>query len=473
MAQTTLATTPAVPRGTIPARVLLIPLLVVAAAVPELMPLPQGTAMQPWLLGLALGSLVLILNSRAWLVVPLLISELSVANYVIPQWGMSLRLAVALVGLAAALPVILGAGFADPRLRRVLLPSVWLVALATVMDFVTSGSTYAIKYLRYQATQVLILVLVAAVIRRRQEVKGLAIVALLLGALGAFAAITQHYAMNVPFVPAAGDGRVGGFSDDPVALALQMLFVMVPLIGVLVAGRWRFNRLCLLLGALAILLFAGMYVSETRSGLIGLAVGLLAIGLCLRGRHRWQVLGFVVGALILYELLAGTGIIKDRYYAGASTDSSAATHDMLLQTGIAIALQNPFTGIGHQNFEEAATAELQDMTDNSSAVVTDRPHDDFLSVWLSWGIVALAAYIAIFIGSLRNYLLAVRHPDPLIRNLAIGCIGGLAAYAAHSAFHNSLDSSTLLWIYAGVSVALARLSPRAGRAPRALRAPAR
>ena len=69
---------------------------------------------------------------------------------------------------------------------------------------------------------------------------------------------------------------------------------------------------------------------------------------------------------------------------------------------------------------------------------------------------AMAAYLALFVGATKNFLAATRSADPLVRGLAVGGIGWLATYAANSAFHNYLDSSTLLWVFAGLSVVLAR-----------------
>jgi hypothetical protein len=79
---------------------------------------------------------------------------------------------------------------------------------------------------------------------------------------------------------------------------------------------------------------------------------------------------------------------------------------------------------------------------------------------MSWGIFALIAYAGIFLGTVINCLTAMRNPDQLIRGLAMGCIAGLAAYSVNSFLHNYLDSSVSLWLYAGFSVALARITAR-------------
>jgi O-antigen ligase len=169
--------------------------------------------------------------------------------------------------------------------------------------------------------------------------------------------------------------------------------------------------------------------------------------------------------VVSYFVLQGTGVIGSRYYKDASKDKSAADHMALFEVGLRVALDNPILGIGHEAFEELAveyTGEIETNQTGSgpsgvSALGSSRPHNDFLLVWMSWGIFALLAYCGIFLGALLNFAKAAGSGDPLIRGLAVAGAGGLGAYAANSFFHNYLDSSTLLWVFAGLSIALTRL----------------
>ena len=72
--------------------------------------------------------------------------------------------------------------------------------------------------------------------------------------------------------------------------------------------------------------------------------------------------------------------------------------------------------------------------------------------------LALLAYVALFVGAIVNCVAAVKSDDLLIRGLAVGTLAGVVRYGVDSAFHNYLDSSTVLWAYAGLSVALAHLA---------------
>ncbi len=457
------ATVPSARQAQRPSLRLLIPAMIATAVAISQFGLNWDRPEDGILVGLALGAFLLVPNGLAWALGPVLICELTIASYYFADYGLSLRLIVTGLALVIALPTLLHANRADPRYRRIFIPSLALLAVATVGNLLFSGSDYAIKYLRYQTLQVMALVLVALVIRQRRDLVRLLLGGLALLLVAAMVAIWQHYARG----SAPGSdlvtiwkGRSVGLGSSPVILANQLTAGLVPLLGLLVALQWKRGwRLVALLGAVLVLAL-GLYLTYTRSAPLALGPGLLAIGLCLRGQRRMLVVGGVLGAVAAFQLLAGTGLIGERYYRSAEDDNSAASHEALWQVGFAIAIDNAIIGIGHEHFEEVSLAYsgAVDANAGSESLGVERPHNDFLAVWTSWGIVAMVAYLALFVGATKNFLVATRSADPLIRGLAIGGIGWLATYAANSAFHNYLDSSTLLWIFAGLSLVLARLA---------------
>ncbi|MBI2322626.1 MAG: O-antigen ligase family protein [Chloroflexi bacterium] len=423
------------------------------------------------LLGLVAGSFALVVSSPVWALAPILFTELTLPGQMIESLGVSLRLVVVLSAATMTVFVVARCGlFGDGRARRVLLPALILIALATLGNALSSDADYVLKYFRYQIVQLVTLVLAAALLRDRSDLKRLAVFALTIGLASAGSAIWQHYdresAIYGPASPlyvAGWKGRVLGLTESPVMLANDLIFILLPLLGLLAVSPLRLDRTRALLLAAAFVLGAGLYFTYTRSAVAGVAAGLAAIGLCLKGDRRKIILGVVVLVFVLFELLRGTGLIGYRYYRDASNDNSAASREALRAVGIAIALDNSLVGIGRDNFERMAVeygddVELDELAlRGEKAIGRERPHNDFLGVWASWGLPALVAYLAMFIGTLANYLAAARRADRLVRGLAIGCVGGLVAYGLNSAYHNSLDSSTYLFMYAGLSIALARL----------------
>ncbi len=457
---------------TTPLRTLALLFLVLVAAVAFALP-NEKYPYVPWLLGITFSSLALLPNSRAWPLASILIAELSLSSYTVAEVGMSLRFLVVVASLGVSLPIVLRRRELAHRkmLRRVLVPSIALVVLATGVNLLTSESEYVIQYLRYQSVQVLGLAVAAAVVSSRQDLKRIALVALTIGLVAAVASLWQHFATQTaiygnatPEAVKGWKGRTIGLSDSPVIFAHQMTFVLMPLLGVLVTGPIRRDRTRMLLCGAVVLLAAGLNFSYTRSAVFAIGPGLILMGLYLKGRLRAVLLGSVVAAFVLFQLLEGTGLIGSRYYKDASEDRSAASHEALWDVGLAVALDNAVLGIGHEHFEAVsveyldALAEDPDSVGGSGSVGQERPHNDWLSVWISWGILALVAYVALFIGILRNLAVAAGSSDPLIRGLAVGGAGALATYAVNSAYHNYMDSNILLWIFAGLSAALARLS---------------
>jgi O-antigen ligase len=428
--------------------------------------------MVPFLVGAAAGCLVLVPNSPAWVLAPLLITELALFNYSIEPTGLSLRLALVLAGMVLTIGTVVRNGrLADPRFRRVVLPSLAFVLAATLINGLFSGSDYVFKYFRYQASQLMTLVLAACVLRDRRDVRRVVAVALALGLASALAAVWQHYdpesavyGMADIFWLRGWRGRALGLSDGPVTLANNMTSVLLPLLGFVVAGLLPRGGLRRLVYGALLVLCAGMYVSYTRSALLATGAGLAAMALYLRGSRRLLLLGALVGLVVVYLAALHWGLVGARYSKNANNDRSAASHEALWSVGLAVAMDHPALGIGHEHFEEVST-EYRDVAEDATgergaiAIGKERPHNDFLSVVISWGSATLACYLLVIVGALRNFAIAARNEDGLVRGLAVGCAGGLATYAADSAFHNYLDSSSALWLYAGLSVALARLPP--------------
>jgi len=212
-----------------------------------------------------------------------------------------------------------------------------------------------------------------------------------------------------------------------------------------------------------------LYFTFTRSGIYSLAPGLLLIFLMMKGRSKMALLlvVLIVGAAFLYFVEASD---NNRYSQGFGEDTSATGRLVLWQAGVKVASDNPVIGIGRDNFEKESLkyasvidTELMATQDAGVALGQYEAHNDFITVWASYGTVALLVYLWLFVGAFRNFRDAYRRSrSRFIKGLAVGCIGALAAYIVNAATHNVMDSSMLLWILCGLSIATAKiaLSPR-------------
>ncbi|MPZ15412.1 MAG: hypothetical protein GEU73_13475 [Chloroflexi bacterium] len=451
-----------------PLPVALIPGALVGVAVSVLRADADRPVVTLMLAGIA-SAFALGLYTSAGIVVPLLATDLVLPGYIVPDLGMSLRLALALATLFLAIPVILGRRPWEGAIgRSVFLPAAAFFAAVTLGNGFHSDPSYVFTYLRYTGVLLVTLLVVAAAVRTRRDLTVVSWSVVIVGITSALVAIWQHYDPGTGIYGAAlatvqaWSGRSMGLAGSPVDLANSMAFVLTPLLGLLMVGPIRADRPRLLLVGATLLIAIALNFSYTRSTVLGIGAGIAAMALFVPGLRRVFGIGAVVLGLLLFQLFEGTGIIGDRYYRGAGEDVSAATHEMLWEVDLNIALDHPWLGVGHTTFEDLAAQYANGLAGPESAALTEGqdPHNDFLNVWLSWGIFALIPYVAVMIGALLNCVRAMRSEDLLVRGLAVGCAGGLVRYAVDSSFHNLLDSSTTLWILVGLSVALAYIAAR-------------
>jgi O-antigen ligase len=436
------------------------------------------TPLQALVLAIIGGTIPLVANHPGWIIVPVVLVDLSLADDRVPGLGMSLRLLITLVATLLAFLVLirqrspleaLGEGAA----RTVMLPTLLFVGVSTVINLLFSDLAFVVQYLRYQVVLVTTLALVIVLIRDRRALTIAATAMLLMAVLSSVVAMGQRvggsfalYAAVPSSVVLVFGERVFGLSGSPVTLANNLVQVAVPALGFLaVAWSDRLRlRLPLLLATASILV--GVYLTTTRSALIAAGVGVVVIVALVDRQRQFALSSICVIVALVFAVALGVGLIDQRFMEGAEEDKSAASHVAIMQVAFAVALDNMVLGIGREHFEEVSRAYMSEVAVGSSgqaqragqgAVGTLRPHNDFLEVWSSWGMFGLATYVGVFIGALQNFLIARRSPDPLVRGMAVGGAAGLIAYGLNSAFHNYLDSSVILWCYAGLSAAVASI----------------
>jgi O-antigen ligase len=267
------------------------------------------------------------------------------------------------------------------------------------------------------------------------------------------------------------DLRSLGLAENPIYLTSDLLFVAFPIIGVLLtrAVNERTAR-CL---AVVLLTFSiALLFTETRSWVTSAAPAVAAMAFALRGRAGKE--------LVILLLIAALGfwywadLAGSRYALGPESDSSAATRPVLWNAAFNIALDHPILGIGHGEAFQELSPEYAGTIDPAllarqnagDALGQFAPHNDFLTVWVSFGTVALLFYLLLLGYLWNNFWSASRRlRDPMLRGIALGGLGALVAYVANSLFHNLLDSTLTLWLLAGLSVGMVRFADQQEEAP--------
>ncbi len=412
---------------------------------------------------------LLLLKRPVWAVASLVVGQLTSSDYMlnVGSTAISARLLWAVLVFALFIPLLAQRGITLGRgAKRILLPALVFFTLATLSNWVNTDIAYTIKYLRQAITSLVILLVVPVVIFDRKDIKILASVTLLTAFASAVVAVMQHYSFRgLPvytlYPGAFAQGRSLGLTESPIHLNYDLPLVLLLMLGVyLIGGLGRRGKMMLAL--IALVMAAATYFTYTRSAVLALGIGALSIALLLKGRLRLELLLLLIllgGIFWYYADLRG-----NRYSLLFEGDTgSAASRVVLWQAGVAMARDNPLLGVGYDQFIEQsgayASAVSATYLEMGGSLGKQQIHNDFLRVLVSFGLPALLAFLALLLGTFLNYLEAFRRArDNLIRGLSLGAIGALAAYTVNAATHNLMDSVFLLWILAGLSIAIVRLA---------------
>jgi O-antigen ligase len=434
--------------------------------------------------------LILGIRRPVWILAALMVSELTIANYMWEFGGsrISNRLILTLASIPLVMPHVVQRPDLGPRTRSMAIVAVVFVLLATVADLAAGDAASVLKFTRYLITGLIALLLAPAAVNSRDDVRDLSLAVLVVSATSALVAVLQHYSQftDAPLyqaIPHPGlgpdtfdtwGGRAVGLAENPIYVTGTLLFSAMFLLGVILLGNLN-PRVRLLFTAILLMTVAALFFSYTRSWVYAAAVGLFAILMLYRGRYSRELLllMILVGGAFFYW----SDFQNNRYTQTASTDSSAATRPVLWDAGLQIALDHPILGVGHGRFKEISPQyasridrSLLERQEAGTALGTFEPHNDFLNIWLSWGTGAILLYLGLLAMTVKNYLeVFLRTDEPLLKGLALGGIGAVFALAGNSFFHNLFDSTLTMWLLAGLSLALTKVmlaKPPRRRRPR-------
>lgn len=335
------------------------------------------------------------------------------------------------------------------------------------------GERYQLQGLLATGLYVLTLWLVA------RSVKDLLGVRLLLTAVVVAAAATASYAI----VQAAGLDIIWGplttrraFSTigQPNAMA-SLLLMAVPIAAALtVAAPSRRLRA---IGVLSItVILAGLMVSGSRGGFLGLTIGGVIWGVLRRPTLRqsgWALLRRTArpafgGTAVVIACLSVTGIRSsialglERSLNGVTVvnDQSAQEHLLLWKVGSAIALDNPWLGVGPERFPDEFPAYRDEVLTPEWRRVflpfrVESPHNVYIATADAAGIPALLLYCGLMGLAIRRCLaLRRRSPDGMPAVFATGVLAAIAGHATSDLFMTAdLGSTWTFWALMGVAVA--------------------
>ncbi len=190
--------------------------------------------------------------------------------------------------------------------------------------------------------------------------------------------------------------RGSAFFDDPNYLAAMLAAaILVALIKIVHSKRWSLAAMWLAAAGVCTL---GMYATFSRTGLVGVAIGLPIVWLTApAGRRKWV---FYVGILGVAAILAvSPDLLLDRFSAvtDVNSDNSAATRYYMVISTFEIIRDYWATGTGLGAFDMAYPAYR--IAGSSFSVI--RPHQLPLAMWAEMGVAGLIAELLLTFATVR------------------------------------------------------------------------
>jgi len=266
----------------------------------------------------------------------------------------------------------------------------------------------------------------------------------------------------------------GGFNRNGVGGTLTLT---IPLLASIVAsGEWRVarqsiithhaSRLTRWFPILVIVAFlfslATLALTQSRGGILGAAIGLLAVAIWRDRRWAWLVLVGVLGVLALVALGYGNTLVDFLLRMDAKSGTLASRIEVW-QRGVMMVRDFPLTGIGIGTYNTVAHLMYPFFIAAPEEVVA-HAHNNFLQVAVDFGIPGLLAWVGLLVGWLVGLVRGYRATNDLgVRALLAGIGFGMLAhqiFGLTDAFILGTKPGVLLWVYFALVIVIELKSGR-------------
>jgi len=252
-----------------------------------------------------------------------------------------------------------------------------------------------------------------------------------------------------------------GPDADPNYYAMSLL-AMMPMIWTVVAHKPLRVRL---LGLLAMALPLVMIIrTGSRASFVAFGAMLVVLFFLSSLTSRIVIAGLgAVAFVILVAFVPNT--LRGRLDSGASKDSASA-RGTLLETGIALTLDNPIFGVGPGNFAETVVEEGRSQGIEWAPL---GPHNAYTQISSETGIPGILLFLLLLGFSFRNVVSVLRQsaskgatPDPEIYQLARGLLLSLTGTCAFIFFLGEAYNSVIyFWLGLASGLRLLLAEPEA------------
>jgi probable O-glycosylation ligase (exosortase A-associated) len=226
--------------------------------------------------------------------------------------------------------------------------------------------------------------------------------------------------------------NIGAMIGDPNDLALVLTFPLSFAVALFVSRHLKTSlKVWLALPAVIIISWA-ILCTQSRGGLLGMTA-VTAVVMWYRIQNKWLVIGAGTSLLLALVLVAG---ISSRASGGATEDGideSAMGRIYAWQAATNMALSQPLTGVGIDNFYANYYAYSPHWDGKNHAV-----HSTWFQILAETGVVGFLIFICLvvktFRQALQNQRQAFRHNNPDIQISALALLAGLCSFCVSGTF---------------------------------------
>ncbi|MDG4764905.1 O-antigen ligase family protein [Solwaraspora sp. WMMD406] len=214
--------------------------------------------------------------------------------------------------------------------------------------------------------------------------------------------------------------------------------------------RFLSRRARLVLGVLLATSLIFLMLTNTRSAILGAAIGLVVVAVLHRsGRMLVTLLVVAVAGASLLPSVADrfAQLGQDRSVGGGPTGNTLQWRVGYWTDIVPLANRNPVTGIG-PNMTQHATPQAK------------KPHNDLLRAYVETGVAGLLAYLAMLVLLVHTGRTALRRAPPgtLERGVAVGFAGCAVAFIAVSLASNVISNVVTLWYFVAFAAAASAIA---------------
>jgi O-antigen ligase len=354
---------------------------------------------------------------------------------------------LALFTLLAYVPSqFMAEGNLTARPREVNLALLLLLAALLSVPFAISPGEAWENFVEFSKV-ILMFVVLVNVARTEWRFRGLLLLAMSVSVLLSFAAFNDYRHGRLELGGERVKGLLGGLFDNPNDLALHLV-TMVPLaVGLAFARRGLLIKL--VYGLCAALFVAGVVVTFSRAGFLGLLAGAGVLAWKLGRRHRLVVAALIVISLGIFTVAmpGDYGLRVTSIFGGDTTGSVSARRDLLWRS-VVVALRYPITGVGLGNFY------YRGAHDQVS-------HNAYTQVASEMGLAAFVVYVMFLVTPIRRLRRVERETFAEKKRarfyyLSIGLQASIVGYMV-SSFFASVAHLWYVYYIVGYSLCLRRL----------------